>query len=267
MEINYRLFRRNKNIFSYEGIIKQKEISIIIDVIYMPKVSLVSKEELSRLKNERLVVRDISKRFDNKVILRKITFSINPGEILIIVGPSGSGKSTLLKILCRLIEPDSGQIKLGSINILEQDVLFVRRILTYVAQIPVMFEGTVRDNLLLAPRYLGLHVSEDELAKIIEEVGLNKSFLDMIADNLSVGEKQRVALARALLLDPLILLLDEPTSHLDPENTRILEDLIISLNKRREKTFLIVTHDYNQAKRLGDRVLRLENGELKEFKV
>jgi len=233
----------------------------------MTRAVLIEKRDLEYLKNDKLIIRNISKQFNDKVVLRDISFSVNPGEVLIIVGPSGSGKSTLLKILCRLIEPDSGEILLGEMDLLKQDVLFVRRILTYVTQIPVMFEGTVRDNLLLAPKYHKLLISEDELINVIEEVGLNKSFLDVIAENLSVGEKQRVALARALLLDPSFLLLDEPTSHLDPENTKILEELIIRLNRKRKKTFIIVTHNYEQAKRLGDRILKLDDGELHEFNM
>lgn len=220
---------------------------------------------LEKFKNARLRVMDLIKKFNDKVIIDKVSFTVDPGDRLIIIGPSGSGKSTLLKLMCRLIEPDGGTIFLDDTNLLKMNVLLVRQMIIYVPQIPIMFEGTVRDNLLFAPKHLGIKVSDKDLNQAIIDVGLDSSYLDRVARNLSVGEKQRVALARALLLNPLILLLDEPTSHLDPENTAILENLILDLNTERRKTFIIVTHDYHQAKRLGNKIFKLENGKLKIF--
>jgi len=213
-----------------------------------------------------LKVVNLHKKLGGKKVINGVSFEVSPRERFVITGASGSGKSTLLKLLNRLIEPDSGKIFLGDMDLLSVDVLTVRRLLCYVPQIPVMFEGTVRDNLLFAPRYLNIPVSEKMLREVIKDVGLEPSYLDKIAETLSVGEKQRVALARALLIKPIYLLLDEPTAHLDPENTRILEELILELNKTKGINFIIVSHDMAQAERLGTRIARLENGKLSIIK-
>jgi len=218
--------------------------------------------DYEQLKRSKLRVINLYKKLGGVEIINRVSFEVYPGEIFVITGPSGSGKTTLLKLLNRLLEPDDGKVFLGNIDLLSIDVLTVRRLICYVPQIPVMFEGTVRENLMFAPRYLNIPVSEESLREIMTDVGLNPSYLDKIAETLSVGEKQRVALARALLIKPVYLLLDEPTAHLDPENTRILEDLILELNRTRGVNFIIVSHDTAQAKRLGTRIARLENGQL-----
>lgn len=225
----------------------------------MPRKTLVDKGfDPKAFRKKRLSVNKLSKTFGTKRVLNNVSFSVNPGEIFVITGPSGSGKSTLLKLLCRLLEPDHGEIWLGNLNLLHIDTLVVRRLLCYVPQVPIMFEGTVRDNLLLAPKVLGIKVSENLLKTTIRDVGLDSSYLDKIAEKLSVGEKQRVALARALLINPAYLLLDEPTSHLDPDNTKLLEDLIIYLRKEKNVNFIVVSHDMSQANRIGTRIGRLD---------
>ena len=214
-----------------------------------------------------LEVRNLVKSLGGREILQNVSFDVDKGEIAIINGPSGSGKSTLLRCLNRLIEPDSGEIYFEGKNIFDMDVLSLRRLLGFVPQVPVMFDGTVRDNLLFAPKIHNLDVSDEDLEKIIKYVGLPVDYLDKPAHELSVGEQQRVSIARAMILKPRLLLMDEPTSHLDPENTMLVEDLIKKFNAELEMTFLIVSHSEEQSKRLGHKIIYLEAGKVKWVEV
>ena len=214
-----------------------------------------------------LQVKNLVKKLGGKVVLRGISFSVDPGEILVINGPSGSGKSTLLRCLNRLIEPDGGDILFDGTSIFNMDVLKLRRLVGFVPQVPVMFEGSVRDNLLFAPKFHGIKVTDDDLRKFISMVGLPADYLDKPAHELSVGEQQRVSIARALILKPKLLLMDEPTSHLDPENTLLIEELIRKFNLQFNIAFVIVSHSVDQSERIGHRILFLEDGLIKRVEV
>ncbi len=214
-----------------------------------------------------LEVRNLVKKLGGRTVLQSVSFEVDRGEIAIINGPSGSGKSTLLRCLNRLIEPDSGEIYFEGKSILDMDVLSLRRLLVFVPQVPVMFDGTVRDNLLFAPRIHNLDVSDEDLERIIRYVGLPVDYLEKPAHELSVGEQQRVSIARAMILKPKLLLMDEPTSHLDPENTVLIEDLIRKFNTELEMTFLIVSHSEEQSKRLGHKIIYIEDGRVKWVEV
>ena len=229
-------------------------------------MGLEQRVKSSNLLKYKIVVSNLVKKFGNKVILRNISFNVRDAEIFVINGPSGSGKSTLLRCLNRLIEPDGGEIYLDGVNVFDLDPLELRRRIGLVSQIPAMFDGTVQDNLLYGPMFHNIRLTRDDLINILELVGLDENFLDRKAIDLSVGEQQRVAIARALTLKPKVLLMDEPTSHLDPENTRIIEKLILSLRDKLKMTFIIVSHDVEQSKRLADRIAFLENGEIKSVK-
>lgn len=207
------------------------------------------------------------KNLGGKTILRNISFNVEQGEIFVVNGPSGSGKSTLLRCLNRLIEPDGGEIIFNGVNILDMDVLELRRLMGFVPQIPVMFEGSVRDNLLFSPNFHGLNVNEKELRDLMEMVGLPVSYLDKAAHELSVGEQQRVSIARTLINNPKLILMDEPTSHLDPENTLLIEDLIKRFNSKLGMSFIIVSHSPEQSHRIGHKIAFLENGTIVKVEV
>ncbi|MGQ4892378.1 MAG: ABC transporter ATP-binding protein [Candidatus Njordarchaeia archaeon] len=209
----------------------------------------------------------MSKRLGGSLVLRDVSFSVGRREIFMINGPSGSGKSTLLRCLNRLIEPDGGEIIFDGVNIKEMDVLELRRKMGFVSQVPAMFEGTVRDNLLYALKVHKIDVGEEELANKIVGVGLPRDYLDKPAHELSVGEQQRVSIARALLLKPKLLLMDEPTSHLDPDNTRLVEELVLRLRDREGISFVIVSHSPEQSRRIGDKIAFLENGTISRVEV
>jgi ABC-type iron transport system FetAB ATPase subunit len=166
-------------------------------------------------------------------ILHDISFSVERGRALTLVGPSGSGKSSVLRCLNRLVEPTSGTVRFDGRDIRSFDPTDLRCRVALVMQTPVMFEGTVRDNLCIRPVGVRGDFSEGRLGATLEEVGLDSQLLDRDAATLSGGEKQRVTIARALLRDPQALLLDEPTSALDPPNALLVVETISRLRVAR----------------------------------
>lgn len=178
-----------------------------------------------------------------------------------IVGPSGVGKSTLLRLLNRLADPTAGTIRYRGRDLREYDVLELRREVGLVPQLPALLEGTVADNVLYGPR---LAKQDADVAGNLRLAGLDPAFEPRRADALSVGEQQRVMLARTLALQPSVLLLDEPTAALDDTTKAAIEGTLRDLRERLGLSFVLVTHDLDQAARLADRVLVLESGALRE---
>lgn len=178
-----------------------------------------------------------------------------------IVGPSGVGKSTLLRLLNRLADPSAGAIRYRGRDLREHDVLTLRREVGLVPQLPALLEGTVADNVLYGPR---LAQWDADVAGSLRLAGLDPAFGSRKADALSVGEQQRVMLARTLALGPSVLLLDEPTAALDDTTKAAIEGTLRDLRERLRLSFVLVTHDLDQAARLADRVLVLERGALSE---
>ena len=178
-----------------------------------------------------------------------------------IVGPSGVGKSTLLRLLNRLADPSAGTVRYRGRDLREHDVLALRREVGLVPQLPALLEGTVADNVLYGPR---LAKQDADVAGSLRLAGLDPAFEPRRADALSVGEQQRVMLARTLALQPSVLLLDEPTSALDDTTKAAIEATLRNLRERLGLSFVLVTHDLDQAARLADRVLVLEPGALSD---
>ncbi len=206
-----------------------------------------------------LEINHLSKQLQKTQILNDISLSISKGEIISLVGPSGGGKTTLLKCINRLIEADRGTITYQSQNIKQIPPVDLRKNIILVPQESIMFPGTVKDNISLA---LTVHHQNDinRINESLTDTGLSLSFLSKNAEKLSGGEKKRVSLARALALSPEILLLDEPTTGIDPKNLETVEQRITRFSKQRKLTVLWVTHDVNQAKRVSDRIANLKKG-------
>jgi len=206
----------------------------------------------------------LTRLYGSRQVVNINELKILPGEILAVVGPSGAGKSTLLRLLNFLEPPDGGTVRFH-----QQAVDFfhvplqVQRSVTTVFQNPALLSGSVAANLQFGLRLRGLRDGHKAVAEILERLGLTQ-LRGASAHTLSGGEAQRVALARALILNPEVLLLDEPTANLDPYNVELIESVIRDLNQAHKATMVLVTHNVFQARRLADRVALMLNGEIVE---
>ncbi|SHI68473.1 putative ABC transport system ATP-binding protein [Geosporobacter subterraneus DSM 17957] len=209
-----------------------------------------------------LELQSVHYRINRTEILRGIDLNISTGEFLTIIGPSGSGKSTLLRLLNNLNSPTSGNILYREKNINTYVPEALRVQISYVFQKPYLFGTKVIDNLKYPFK---LHSKEIDLGKIsalLKELNLDEDILQKNIHSLSGGEQQRIALIRSLILEPEVLLLDEITASLDPVNRSMVEDFIKQLHQRSELTILLVTHDMQQAKGLGNRTLYMNQGKI-----
>jgi osmoprotectant transport system ATP-binding protein len=213
----------------------------------------------------------IRKRFpDGTVAVEGLSLEVKAGELMVLIGPSGCGKSTVLRMINRLIEPTGGRILLGDEDVTEADPVRLRRRIGYVIQNVGLFpHQTVRANVGTVPRLLGwsrARISEraDEL---LEVVGLDPArFGGRYPSELSGGQRQRVGVARALAADPVLLLMDEPFSAVDPIVRARLQEEFLRLQAEVRKTIVLVTHDLDEAVRLGDRIAVLsEGGKLEQY--
>jgi UDP-glucose/iron transport system ATP-binding protein len=201
-------------------------------------------------------LRDVSLDRGGHRVLDSIDADIPTGATAI-VGPSGSGKSTLLRLLDRLADPDAGTISYRGRPLTSYDPLALRREVSLVPQLPALIEGTVESNILYAA---GLAGREADVAECLRLAGLAFAFAGRDVAKLSVGEQQRAMLGRALSQEPRVLLLDEPTSALDGTARDAIEKTLAELRRELDISLLVVTHDPEQARRLGDWALRLEAG-------
>lgn len=206
----------------------------------------------------------VSKVYEGRAVVEIGCLDIYSGEILAVVGPSGAGKSTLLRLLNFLETPTTGHIwyRQSCANGCRPD-LAVRRQVTTVFQRPVLLDRSVEANVAYGLQLRGRRKVGRQVAVALERVGLSR-MARARARHLSGGEAQCVALARALIIEPQVLLLDEPTANLDPHHVSLIEQVITSVNRERSTTMVLVTHNIFQAKRLAHRVALMLNGQLVE---
>eukprot|EP00249_Psilotum_nudum_P012264 c23680_g1_i1 orf=291-1175(-) len=211
-------------------------------------------------------VDNLGKKAKNgQIILQNVSFRVRTGEVHGLIGPSGSGKSTVLRALNRLWEPPRSSVFLDGVDVTTRDVIELRRKVGMVFQYPFLFDGTVAYNVKYGPSLQGKHLSLEEIEDILLRSGFSefqKNFLTKHVNELSGGEAQRVALARALANKPEVLLLDEPTSSLDPLSTRMVEKTILQLKENHEVTVVLVSHSVEQIARVVDTVTILFQGSL-----
>jgi len=208
----------------------------------------------------------VTKQYGTRRVLDGINLEVQPGEILAVVGPSGSGKSTLLRLLNFLEPPTAGRIHFqdNEFSATRDVPLAVSRRVTTVAQRPILLDRTVEANVRYPLSLRHRRDSAGACAAALAQVGLAE-LAGQRARTLSGGEAQRVALARAMVIEPDVLLLDEPTANLDPYNVGMIEVTVQALNRERGTTVVLVTHNVFQAKRLAQRVGLLLDGKLVEL--
>ncbi len=210
---------------------------------------------------------DVSFHYNSRSVLSGINWELPEGEHYTILGPNGAGKTTLLRLLNLLLRPGGGTLRFRGIDISRAaniDLRNFRQEMAFVFQSPVLFKGTVKQNIEygLSLRNCPPAEKNQRGEAIIEQAGLSL-LTQKKATELSGGEAQRVAVARALVLEPQILLLDEPTTNLDRENQRLIEDLLEAYTQRKDTTLLLVTHSLRQAQKLTQRAVILEQGVLR----
>ena len=214
-------------------------------------------------------VENITKRFKNRTVLKSISFQIEKGEFVSIIGPSGCGRTTLLKMINRLIKPTSGKIYINGENIYDKDPITLRRNIGYVIQQNGLFPHmTIKDNIEIIPK-LEKKKSEEIYKRTIElmnMVDLNPDeYLNRYPSELSGGEQQRIGVARAFANDTDIVLMDEPFSALDPITRADLQNELLNLQSKLNKTIVFVTHDMDEALKLSNKICLMKDGEIIQF--
>jgi len=210
-----------------------------------------------------LELRDVSKRFGDTETVRSVALAVPEGRTVALIGPSGCGKSTLLRLMIGLIDPDGGSVRFDGRELRPENVLGLRHRMGYVIQDGGLFPHlTARGNAALQARHLGW--PEERIAGRIAELAELTRFpgdgLDRYPAQLSGGQRQRVSLMRALMLDPGLLLLDEPLGALDPIIRSDLQEDLRRIFRTLGKTVVLVTHDLAEARYLADRIVLLHRG-------
>jgi len=214
----------------------------------------------------RILLDGVTKRYDDTSTpaVDNVTIEIPAGEIVMFVGPSGCGKTTTMKMINRLIEPTSGRILIGDDDVTERNADELRRHIGYVIQGAGLFPHfSVGDNIAIVPRLLKWDKKRiaERVDELLDLVGLDpEQYRDRYPRELSGGQQQRVGVARALAADPPVLLMDEPFGAVDPITRQRLQDELLRLQDELRKTIVFVTHDFDEAVKLGDRIAILQAG-------
>jgi len=212
-----------------------------------------------------ITLRNVSKRFPGSggYAVRDFSLEVAEGETVVLVGPSGSGKTTILRMINRLIEPTSGTIEVDGADVMSIEPVVLRRRIGYVIQsIGLMPHRTVAQNIGMVCQLVGwdsgrIRARVTELAAMLE---LDPELLGRYPSELSGGQRQRVGVARALGVDPPVMLMDEPFGAVDPIVRARLQDQLLNLQSRIRKTIVLVTHDIDEAMKLGDRIAIINRG-------
>jgi tungstate transport system ATP-binding protein len=217
-------------------------------------------EELGTMSTS-LGIKDIEKTYRTVKALDAVSLNAQGGKITVLIGVNGAGKTTLLRIIAGLEKPDTGNIRFNEKAATDTEL---RQVATLVFQRTALFSRSVYENLAYGLKTRGQKDPEirQKITEALNSVGL-KNFEKRRAKKTSGGEQQRIALARAFLLEPKILLLDEPTANLDPNSARIIEKAILS-RKRNDTIIVLTTHNLGQAKRLADQVIHIHQGKIVE---
>ena len=214
--------------------------------------------------------RKLSKSYDKVTnVVDQLDLVVDDGELVVLIGESGCGKTTTMKMINRLIEPTSGEILINGKNVLDVNPIELRRNIGYVIQkVGLMPHMTVADNIELVA-YLKKWDKKKRRARsseLLEMVGLDpKTYMDRFPNELSGGQQQRIGVARALAVNPDIILMDEPFSAVDPITREQLQEELIRLQDEVKKTIVFVTHDMDEAMKLGDKIAVMKDGKILQF--
>jgi osmoprotectant transport system ATP-binding protein len=211
----------------------------------------------------------LTKRFNGVAAVDDLTLHIAEGETCVLIGPSGCGKTTTMRMVNRMIEPDAGRIEVGGRDVTHVDAVELRRSVGYVIQQVGLFpHWTIADNVATVPRLLGWDERRvaGRVDQLLQLVGLDPAqFRARWPRELSGGQKQRVGVARALAADPPVMLMDEPFGAIDPITRAHLQDEFLRILRRLKKTIVFVTHDIDEAIKMGTRIAILRAGRLVHF--
>ncbi|CDG82393.1 ABC transporter family protein [Janthinobacterium agaricidamnosum NBRC 102515 = DSM 9628] len=211
----------------------------------------------------------IDKHYDSVVALNRVNLEIDHGKLVVLIGPSGCGKSTLLRVVNRIIEPSGGRIFIDGKDALDIDPVLLRRSIGYVIQNAGLFPHlTIRENVAVVPHLLGWDKAR-RLRRADEMLALVRldphQFGNRYPKELSGGQQQRVGIARALAADPAVLLMDEPFSAVDPITREQLQEELLRIQRDVRKTIVFVTHDIDEAIRLGDKICLMREGSVVQY--
>lgn len=214
-------------------------------------------------------INNLMKGFEDEYILKNLSLKLFRGENLVVLGKSGSGKSVLIKCIIRLLTPDSGSIKvLGEdVNLLDNKALAILRAkIGFLFQSGALYDSmTIKQNLEFPLRRIKKDFTKEErdekIAEVLKNVGLPDT-LNKMPSELSGGMRKRVSLARTIIVDPMIMLYDEPTTGLDPVTSDEISDLINQVQKKYKTSSIIITHDIECARATADRVIMMHDGEV-----
>ena len=209
-------------------------------------------------------INKVSKNYGNQVVLSDISFSLKKGEIVGFLGPNGAGKSTLMRIICGYLQQDSGNVTVCKQNIKENSLLTKAKIGYLPEQNPLYLDMYIKEYLSFVGGIYKISDIENNVKKTIQQTGLNSQYHKKIKE-LSKGFKQRVGLAAALIHNPEVLILDEPTTGLDPNQLVDIRDLIKEIGK--QKTVLLSTHIMQEVEKICNRVIIINNGKIIDDKL
>ena len=210
-------------------------------------------------------LKNVSKRYGARTALEPTTLSLESGRTTVLIGPSGCGKSTLIRMIVRLVRPDTGRVVLDGETLDDTNLERVRHRIGYVIQDGGLFPHlTARDNVTLLARHLRRSDAEirDRVSALSRLVRISEDALDRFPQQLSGGQRQRIGIMRALMLDPPVLLLDEPLGALDPVTRYELQDELKAIFAELRKTVVLVTHDMGEAAHFGDEVVMMRDGRI-----